>query len=346
MQSSSSYTVLTGGLGFIGSTTAVELSQAGIPIIIIDNLKNSNINVLNNIKLLSNNEIIFYHADILDTETMNDIFNNHQINWVIHFAAYKSVSQSIQEPLLYYHNNINGLIAIVNLCLQYKVEHFIFSSSATVYGNAPIPFTESSTVGIGITCPYGQTKYMGETILKDICKSNPQFNCTCLRYFNPVGAHSSGLIGENPNGIPNNLMPYIIRVAINYHNNSNSQVEYNSLSIFGNNYNTDDGTCVRDFIHVVDLAKAHLCAMNTKPNGFNVYNVGTGKGTSVLELVTIFQKMTKIYFPIEIKERREGDRDVTFCNVNKIYNELGWKSKLTLENMCLDSWNYIQNSIK
>ena len=246
-------------------------------------------------------------------------------------VAYKAVNESLQKPLDYYHNNIAGLITILNLCLKNNVNHFVFSSSATVYGSASAPLLETSPVGTGITNPYGQTKYMAETILQDVCNAHPQFQCTCLRYFNPVGAHPSGLLGENPKGIPTNLMPYIIRVAAKHNNIVDLGDAYHELTIFGGDYQTKDGTCIRDFIHVCDLAKAHVCSLRETQGGYQLYNVGTGLGTSVLELVETFQRVNQIQVPFTIKERREGDRDIVYCNASKIESVLGWKAEKSLK---------------
>ena len=338
------YTLLTGGLGFIGSHTAVELSQQGKPIILVDNLSNSNLDVFLKIQRLARSEVIFYHTDILDTEKMQEIFTKHHIDSVIHFAAYKAVNESLQKPLDYYHNNIAGLITILNLCLKNNVNHFVFSSSATVYGSATAPLVETSPVGTGITNPYGQTKYMAETILQDVCNAHPEFQCTCLRYFNPVGAHPSGLLGENPNGIPTNLMPYIIRVAAKHNNIVDLGDAYHELTIFGGDYQTKDGTCIRDFIHVCDLAKAHVCSLGDSREGFQVYNVGTGVGTSVLDLVTTFQRVNQVKVPFTIKERRQGDIDIVYCDASKIERVLGWKAEKSLEDICKDAWNFAKST--
>ena len=269
------YILITGGLGFIGSITIVEMAIYNNPIIIVDNLSNSKLEVLDKIKRLVKVEIIFFQTDLLNKDLMNNIFSKNKIVSVIHFGAYKSVNQSIKNPLLYYENNIIGLINILELCIKYNVHKFVFSSSSTVYGNTLIPFTEKSKTGKGITNPYGQTKYIAEIILQDVCKANPNIECKCLRYFNPVGAHPSGILGESPNGIPNNLMPYILRVACNHNTNSKLYLDYKELSIFGGDYETKDGTCIRDFIHVTDLAKAHIYALNDSEKGFQTYNVGT-----------------------------------------------------------------------
>ena len=336
----SKYILLTGGLGFIGSHTAVELSQQGKPIILVDNLSNSNLDVFFKIQRLATCDVIFYQTDILDTDKMQDIFAKHDIDSVIHFAAYKAVNESLQKPLDYYHNNITGIITILNLCLKNNVTHFVFSSSATVYGNAIAPLNETAPPGIGITSPYGQSKYMAETILQDVCNAHPLFQCTCLRYFNPVGAHPSGLLGENPNGIPTNLMPYIIRVAAKHNTQNDPGEAYRELTIFGGDYQTHDGTCIRDFIHVCDLAKAHVCSLRETQGGFQVYNVGTGVGTSVLELVETFQRVNEVQVPFTKTKRREGDRDIVYCDASKIERALGWKAEKSLEDICKDAWKF------
>ena len=337
-----SYILLTGGLGFIGSHTAVELSKQGKHIIIVDNLYNSTVDVFLKIKRLSSSDVLFYPSDILDIDKMQDIFTQYPIDSVIHFAAYKAVNESIEKPLDYYHNNINGLICIVNLCIKNNINNFVFSSSATVYGESIAPLSESSNVGKGITNPYGQTKYMAETILQDVCNIYPLFQCTCLRYFNPVGAHPSGMLGENPNGIPTNIMPYLIRVAAKHNNIIDFGEEYRELSIFGGDYETPDGTCIRDFIHVCDVANAHVCSLQNM-KGFQVYNVGTGVGKSVLELVETFQRVNEVEVPFTIKERRQGDRDIVYCDTTKIKHMLNWNHEKSLEDICKDAWNYINS---
>ena len=261
---------------------------------------------------------------------------------MIHFAAFKAVNESIKKPLDYYSNNISGLINVLNKCKEFNINNFIFSSSATVYGTSESPLIEASQTGFGITNPYGQTKFMAERILEDLCKSNNNFNAICLRYFNPVGAHKSGLIGEDPNDIPNNLMPYVLRVAVK--NNLNSKLDdvYSELSIFGNDYNTQDGTCQRDFIHVVDLAQAHVksCEKIGKFNNYEVFNIGTGKGTSVLEIVETFKQENNINLPYKFKPRREGDNPVTYCICDKANKLLEWYAKYDIKDICKDTYNF------
>lgn len=331
--------LLTGGLGFIGSHTIVELASKlgkNTQIVILDNLVNSKKEVLNNLYKIIDNKLYFVEGDITNDKDLEKVFKYH-IDCVIHFAALKSVSESIKCPLDYYKNNIYGLINLLEKCEKYNVFKFIFSSSATVYGDSVSPLTEESIVGKGISNPYGQTKFMGEQILKDLSTSNTKFKIIILRYFNPVGAHSSSLIGEDPNGIPNNLMPYIVRVAIKNNIDDSLPDVYKSLSIFG------DGNSERDFIHVVDLANAHVCAYNYLKNAnksYNVFNIGTGKSTSVLELVNCFKNVNNIKLPYKFKEKREGDLDIVYCKCIKANKELKWKSKLNIEDICRDSYNY------
>lgn len=345
------YTLVTGGLGFIGSHTVVELINNNYNVIIVDNLSNSNINVLENIKKICNcndKNLIFFQFDITNFQNIESIFTNYIINNIIHFASFKSVTESINSPLIYYKNNIISTIYLLELCSKYKVTNFIFSSSATVYGSQTSPLFETSTIGIGITNPYGQTKYMIEQILKDMYKSNIFTKIIILRYFNPVGAHVSGLIGENPNGIPNNLMPYILNVAIKNNINKNFNEIYSQLKIYGNKYNTKDGTCIRDFIHVEDLANAHLKSIeyldNNKDIKFDIFNIGTGKGTSVLELVNTFITTNNVIIPYEIKENRNGDIGIVYCDTTKSNNILKWQAKKSLEEICRDSFRYVLNN--
>lgn len=340
--------LITGGLGFIGSHTVVELiNKLNSSIIIIDDLSNSKVDVLEKIgKLVDINKIIYYKLNIL-SENFKDIFEKHNIESVIHFAAFKSVNESIKEPLKYYDNNVNGTIKLLQLCELNNVKNFIFSSSATVYGSSKSPLIESSNTGFGITNPYGQSKYITEKILMDLSQSS-NLKIIILRYFNPVGAHKSGLLGENPNGIPNNLMPYILRVAIKNNLDKTLDDVYSSLKIFGNDYDTTDGTCKRDFIHVVDLALAHVAAYNNfnkMDKNLEIYNIGTGKGTSVLEMVNTFKKVNNVNVPFDLVDKRPGDIDVVYCDCEKATNELGWVAIKTLEDICLDTYNYAISSI-
>ena len=333
--------LVTGGCGFIGSHTVCELYKANYDVIIVDNFINSNKSVIKSIESIINKKLVVYEFDILDKEKLRKIFNNHNIDGVIHFAALKSVPESIKEPLKYYKNNITATLILLEVMREYNCKKLIFSSSATVYGNSISPLSEISNTGIGITNPYGQTKYMMEKILEDYSKSNKEINITILRYFNPVGAHSSGLIGENPNNIPSNLMPYILKVS--YQNNKNIFIDkrYKELKIFGNNYQTIDKTCIRDYIHVVDLAEGHISALNNNKEGLNIYNLGTGKGTSVLELIKTFEEVNNVKVPYSYSDRREGDLEKVYCMAYKAEKELNWKPRLTLEDMCKDAWNYM-----
>jgi len=323
--------LVTGGTGFIGSHTCVELLNNGYTVVIIDNLVNSKETVVDKIKQITNKNIIFYEIDLFDRYELLQIFTKHKFDCVIHFAGLKAVGESVNKPLLYYKNNIMITLNLLELMETFKCYNLIFSSSATIYGDQKPPFKETMNIGQGITNPYGQTKYMIEQILKDLCISNNKFNITCLRYFNPVGAHPTGLIGENPNGIPNNLMPIILKVAVK--NNS-------YLNIFGNDYDTPDGTCLRDYIHVVDLAKGHVKALNNM-DGYKVYNLGTGNGISVLELINTFIKINKVNLPYKIVGRRDGDLAEVYCDPSKSLEELDWKAELDIEDMCRDSWNFV-----
>jgi UDP-glucose 4-epimerase len=328
--------MVTGGLGYIGSHIVLELLKNNYTVIIVDNLSNSHEDVLNKIeKISSNNDLIdnslyFYNIDVsVQSPLFESIFMMHNISHVIHMAAHKSVSESIENPILYYKNNIDGLLCLLKYMKSYEIKNLIFSSSATVYGDSEPPFNETSLTGINLTNPYGKSKYMCEEILKDI----KDMNIYLLRYFNPIGCHESGLIGDNPNGIPNNIMPYLLRVA---------NREYDELSIFGNDYDTKDGTPERDYIHVCDLATAHVAALKNTKSGVNIYNVGTGKSTSVSELIGTFEKVNNIKINYKIADRREGDVPVSYCVSDQIYKELGWKATYTLEDMCKDSWNFIK----
>lgn len=339
------YVLVTGGLGFIGSHTVVELIENNYNVIIVDNLSNSKIEVLDKIKTITKqNEIIFFNIDVTNMDDLENIFKEYYIESIIHFAAYKAVGESIQKPLLYYHNNIVTTLNLLFLCDKYKTKHFIFSSSATVYGDTKSPITETFTVGKNLPSPYGKTKYFTEEILEDFHNSNPDIKIIILRYFNPVGAHSSGLIGENPNGIPNNLMPYILKVAVK--NNIDSSIDdiYSKVKVLGNTYNTVDGTGERDFIHVVDLANAHGKSLEyLKKNDihFDIFNVGTGKPTSVLELINTFVETNKVIIPYEFRPKREGDIASVFCDTTKLNNVLKWNAKHNLTDMCKDSYNYL-----
>lgn len=330
--------LLPGGAGFIGSHTAVELLKEGREIVIIDNFSNSTPKALEAIKQITGKEFKFYEMDYLDREKLEKVFEENDIEAVMNFAGYKAVGESIEKPIEYYTNNISGALVLLDTMRKYDVKKFIFSSSATVYGDPEIiPITEECKTG-GTTNPYGTTKLYIEQILKDIYKSDNSWDICILRYFNPVGAHESGLIGEEPKGIPNNLMPYVARVAGG---------TLKELSVFGNDYDTPDGTGVRDYIHVVDLAKGHVKALEKldKENaGLYIYNLGTGKGYSVLDMVKAFENSTGKKVPYKIVERREGDIATCYANPEKAKRELGWEATKTLEDMCRDSWNYIEKN--
>lgn len=327
--------LVTGGAGFIGSHTAVELLNSGKKIVMIDDFSNSKMEAVENVKKITGKDFKFYEMNYLDREKLEKVFEENKIDSVINFAGFKAVGESVKEPLKYYYNNISGAIVLLQTMEKFGVKKFVFSSSATVYGDPEkVPLTESSPIG-GTTNPYGTTKLYIEQILKDLYKADNSWDICILRYFNPVGAHESGLIGEEPQGIPNNLMPYIVRVASG---------ELEQLSVFGNDYNTPDGTGVRDYIHVVDLAKGHVKAiekLDKESNGLYIYNLGTGNGVSVLDMVKAFEKSTGKKISYKIAPRREGDIASCFADVKKAEEELGWKAQKSLEDMCKDSWNYI-----
>ena len=328
--------LVTGGTGFIGSHTCVELIEAGHEVVIIDNLYNSKIEVLDYIKEITGTKPKFYKCDLLDIEAMRKVFNENSFDAVIHFAGYKAVGESVEKPIEYYTNNVAGTLSLLNIMKNHNVKTIIFSSSATVYGDPEIvPLTEECKVG-GTTNPYGTTKLYIEQILKDVYKSDNTWNICLLRYFNPVGSHESGLIGEEPQGRPNNLMPYIVRVASG---------ELEELSVFGNDYDTPDGTGVRDYIHVVDLAKGHIKALEKlekEKKGIYIYNLGTGKGYSVLDMINAFEKSTGKKVKYKITQRRPGDVATCYADPSKAKIELNWEAEKTLEDMCKDSWNYIE----
>ena len=329
--------LVTGGAGYIGCHTAVELLNSGREIVIVDNFSNSKPDVLEKIKQITNKEFKFYEIDYLDRKSLERVFEENEIDAVMNFAGYKAVGESVRKPLEYYENNISGAVVLLQTMKKYNVKKFIFSSSATVYGNPEIiPITEDSKTG-ETTNPYGTTKLYIEQILQDLYKSDNTWDIAILRYFNPVGAHESGLIGEEPQGIPNNLMPYVVRVA-------SGQLE--QLSVFGNDYDTHDGTGVRDYIHVVDLAKGHIKALEKleKENtGIYIYNLGTGVGYSVLDMVKAFEEATGKTVNYKIVERRPGDIATCYSNPERAKKQLGWEATKTLKDMCQDSWRYIQN---
>ncbi|WP_203287268.1 UDP-glucose 4-epimerase GalE [Metabacillus sp. cB07] len=324
--------LITGGAGYIGSHTCIELLSSGHHIIVVDDLSNSNEMSLERVKELTGRDFIFEKIDIADKKKLEKIFMEQRIDAVIHFAGLKAVGESVAVPLRYYHNNITGSLVLFNLMEKYGVRNLVFSSSATVYGaNNQMPLTEEMT--LSATNPYGKTKLYIEEILRDLSAANSNWSIALLRYFNPVGAHSSGLIGEDPSGIPNNLIPYVTQVAI-------GKREY--LSVFGSDYETKDGTGVRDYIHVVDLAKGHLKALEevTRSKGIGAYNLGTGKGYSVLDIVRVFEKIIGRKIPYQLAERRPGDLAVSYADCSKAQIKLNWAAKKDLEEMCRDSWNW------
>lgn len=322
--------LVTGGLGFIGSHTVVELLKNNHEVIIADNLINSKIDVLDKLYKITGIKPTFYQIDVTDEVKLEEVFIKHKIDGVIHFAGLKAVGESVSNPLVYYYNNIVSTMILSKMCIKYGVGKFVFSSSATVYGDQPSPLKENMELK-KTTNPYGETKAMNERILTDTSYANPNFGVSLLRYFNPVGAHESGLIGEDPNGIPNNLMPFVTKVAKGI---------LPKLNVFGNDYDTIDGTGVRDYIHVVDLAKGHVKAIEKLDKGVNIHNLGTGRGTSVLELVNAFMKVNKVEVPYEIVERRPGDIATCYADPSKAEQELGWKAELTIEDMVRDAWKF------
>ncbi len=326
--------LITGGAGYIGSHTCVELLNAGKELVVIDNFSNSKPEVLDNIRKITGKDFKFYEINYLDEVSLDKVFNENDIDSVINFAGFKAVGESVQKPIEYYINNVSGALTLLNTMRKYNVKKFVFSSSATVYGDPEfVPITEDSKIG-GTTNPYGTSKYMIEQILQDLYKSDNSWNIVILRYFNPVGAHSSGLIGENPQGIPNNLMPYIAQVASG---------KLKELSVFGNDYDTHDGTGVRDYIHVVDLSIGHVKAIEKiekEDSGLYIYNLGTGTGYSVLDMVHSFEKSNGLKVPYKITDRRPGDIAKCYADPTKAYNELGFKTEKTLDDMCKDTWNF------
>ncbi|SEF19072.1 UDP-glucose 4-epimerase [Streptococcus gallolyticus] len=324
--------LLTGGAGFIGSHTAVELISAGYDVVIVDDFSNSSQEVLNRLKVITGQKIPFYKGSILDKNFLNNVFYENDIEAVIHFAAFKAVGESVEQPLSYYQNNLTGTLTLLEVMKNHHVNHIVFSSSATVYGmNNVSPLTED--LPTSATNPYGYTKVMIEQILTDVAYADKDLSVTNLRYFNPIGAHESGLIGEAPNGIPNNLVPYISQVAVG---------KLKELSVFGNDYDTPDGTGVRDYIHVVDLAKGHVAALkkNLINKGVAVYNLGTGHGYSVLDLVKAFEEVNHVSVPYVIKGRRAGDIATCYADASKAKEELGWTAQKTLQDMMRDSWRW------
>ena len=326
--------LVTGGAGYIGSHTSIALLEAGHTVIIADNLCNSKRETVEKIMQITNKEVTFFDINVTDTQAVEVIFRNYKIDAVIHFAGFKAVGESVEKPLDYYYNNLVSTMVLAKACLKHDVNKFVFSSSATVYGdNTTVPFIETMNL-LPTTNPYGETKAMSERILIDVAKANPSFSVSILRYFNPVGAHESGVIGEAPNGIPNNLMPYITKVA---------KGELKKLKIFGDDYSTKDGTGVRDYIHVPDLAEGHVAALNNLTEGAHIYNLGTGKGTSVLELLKAFEDVNEIEIPYEIIERRPGDIASCYADASKAEQELGWTAERDIIAMCQDAWRFEKN---
>ena len=329
--------LVTGGAGFIGSHTCVELLNAGYDVVIADNLYNASEKAVDRVKQITGKDLKFYKADIRDKEAMNEIFEKEEIESVIHFAGLKAVGESVVKPLEYYENNIAGTLVLCDVMRNHGVKNIIFSSSATVYGDpAFIPITEECPKGT-CTNPYGWTKWMLEQILTDLHTADPEWNVVLLRYFNPIGAHKSGLIGEDPKGIPNNLLPYIAQVAVG---------KLEKLGVFGDDYDTPDGTGVRDYIHVVDLAKGHVKALKKieEKAGLKIYNLGTGKGYSVLDIVKNFEAATGVKIPYVIKARRPGDIATCYSSAEKAKEELGWTAEYGIKEMCEDSWRWQKNN--
>ncbi len=325
--------LVTGGLGFIGSHTVVKLIENKFDVVIIDNLFNSKLVVLDRIEKITGIRPVFYQFDVQDIEKLREVFRKEKPEAIIHFAGYKAVGESVAKPLMYYQNNLESTFALLDCMAEFNVKNLVFSSSATVYGLPDkVPLTEDSPVK-SATSPYGETKVMIERILSDICAVNKDYNVALLRYFNPIGAHKSGLLGEDPNGIPNNLLPYINRVATG---------QLQELNVFGDDYETPDGTGVRDYIHVVDLAEGHVLALKklATNSGLVIYNLGTGKGTSVLEVVHAYEKATGIKIPYVIRERRAGDVPENYAGTDKARKELGFKCEYNVEDACLDGYNF------
>ncbi len=328
--------LVTGGMGYIGSHTVVELIEKKYNVIIVDSLFNSNKIVLERINKITGITPKFYEIDCCDFNKFETVFKENKIDAVIHFAGHKAVGESVAKPLMYYQNNLISLLNLIDLMEKYDTNNLVFSSSATVYGEPKsVPIDES--FDLHVTNPYGRTKLMIEDIIRDYSKAKPEFNCALLRYFNPIGAHKSGLIGENPNGIPNNLMPYITQVAV-------GKREF--LGIFGNDYQTVDGTGVRDYIHVCDLANGHVLTLNKlfENPGLVTYNLGTGRGTSVLELHDAFEKACGFKIPFKFMPRRPGDIDICYANCDKAKREIGFECKYSIDDMCRDSWNWQKNN--
>lgn len=328
--------LVTGGTGYIGSHTVCELIQNGYEVVVIDNFSNSKRQVLTSIYEITGVKPTFYEGDVADISLLEEIFTKEKIDAIIHFAGFKAVGESVKEPLKYYQNNLESTLHLLAVMQKYHCQKFIFSSSATVYGDpASLPITEDFP--LSTTNPYGTTKLMIEQILKDLYQADPTMNITILRYFNPIGSEKSGRLGEDPNGIPNNLMPYIVRVATG---------KLPQLNVFGNDYDTKDGTGVRDYIHVVDLAKGHVKALDKLDAGLHIYNLGTGTGYSVLDIVKTFERVNHVSIPYQIVARRPGDIAACYADVTKAKKELGWQAELSIEDMCLDAYHYIEQANK
>lgn len=324
--------LLTGGAGYIGSHTAIELINSGHQVIIVDNLANSSAEAVRRIEEITGQNVPFFQIDVRDRTALDKVFSDNQIDAVIHFAGLKAVGESVAKPLEYYDNNLTSSLVLLEVMKAHGVNKLVFSSSATVYGDpAELPLTENSRVGVGITNPYGQTKFMIEQILTDTAKANSELSVSILRYFNPIGAHQSGRIGEDPNGIPNNLLPYVAQVAVG---------KLASVGVFGDDYDTPDGTGVRDYIHVVDLARGHVAALEHMKPGAEVYNLGTGQGTSVLQMIQAFSKAAGRDLPYEIKPRRAGDLATCYANCDKAARELNWRAQYDIDRACEDAWRW------
>lgn len=322
--------LVTGGAGYIGSHTCVALIEAGHKVIIADNLSNSKFKTIDRIEEITGKKVIFYQIDVTDISSVEAVFSSHLIDGVIHFAGFKSVGESVNKPLEYYFNNVVSTMVMAKACLKYGVNRFVFSSSATVYGDNEVPFVETMELLPSVS-PYAETKVMSEKILSEIARVNSLWSVALLRYFNPIGAHESGLIGEAPEGIPNNLMPYITGAA---------KGKLDKLQVFGNDYPTIDGTGVRDYIHVMDLAEGHVAAVEKLSEGVHIYNLGRGEGTSVLQLINAFEKANSLKVPYEIAARRPGDISEYYADVSKAKIELAWKPKRDIVDMCLDAWRF------
>lgn len=324
--------LVTGGTGYIGSHTIVELISNSHSVVVVDNLSNSSHESIRRVEKITNTTIPFHKFDLRDRTKLDNLFSNNSFDAVIHFAGLKAVGESITKPLEYYSNNIDSTLVLLDVMQRHNVKRIVFSSSATVYGTPDkLPLTESNQTGVGITNPYGQTKFMIEQILRDLSVADNSMQITLLRYFNPVGAHESGLIGEDPNGIPNNLLPFVAQVAVG---------KLEKVNVFGNDYNTPDGTGVRDYIHVVDLARGHVAALNHSTPGISTYNLGTGHGVSVLELITAFSKAAGKDIPYQIVSRRSGDIASCYADTKKANTELQWFAEKTIDDACTDSWRW------